>query len=116
MSLENQLFGDSYPQIKRNPQIMLQIQYFLSAPQGFNLEEATRPAAPQTSLVRPRRRRLRLYLVGSQADTQSAIVSLHHLGYAEQFEWSPVVEIPEGGLLVRPDAGDVLRYLQRYPA
>jgi hypothetical protein len=95
---------------------MLQIQYFLSAPQGFNLEGPTPPAAPQIPLVRPRRRRLRLYLVGSQADTQSAIASLHHLGYAEQFEWSHAIEIPEGGLLVRPDPGDVLRYLQRYPS
>jgi hypothetical protein len=90
---------------------MLQIQYFLSSPYG----EATQPAALQMPLVQPRRRRLRLYLVGSSADTQSAIASLHHLGYAEQFEWSPVIEIPENGILVRPDPGDVLRYLQRYP-
>jgi hypothetical protein len=91
---------------------MLQIQYFLSSPYA----EATQPAALQIPQVRPRRRRLRLYLVGSEADTRGAITSLHHLGYAEQFEWSPVVEIPEGGLLVRPDPGDVLRYLQRYPS
>ena len=70
---------------------MLQIQYFLSSP----YPEMTQPAALQTPLVQPRRRRLRLYLVGSEADTRSAIVSLHHLGYAEQFEWSPVVEIPK---------------------
>jgi hypothetical protein len=90
---------------------MLQIQYFLSSPYS----EMTQPAALQPPLVRPRRRRLRLYLVGSEGDTRGAIASLHHLGYAEQFEWSPVIEIPEGGLLVRPDPGDVLRYLQRYP-
>jgi hypothetical protein len=95
---------------------MLQIQYFLSSSQAFTLGEATQPAAPQIPLVQPRRRRLRLYLVGSEADTQSAIASLHHLGYAEQFEWSQVIHIPENGLLVRPDPGDVLRYLQRYPS
>ncbi|MBD0269039.1 MAG: hypothetical protein ICV77_12190 [Cyanobacteria bacterium Co-bin8] len=90
---------------------MLQIQYFLSS----TCTEATQPAALQIPLVQPRRRRLRLYLVGSNADTQSAIASLHHLGYAEQFEWSHVIEIPENGLFVQPDPGDVLRYLQRYP-
>ncbi|MBD2257704.1 hypothetical protein [Pseudanabaena sp. FACHB-2040] len=104
---------------------MLQIQYFLSAPQAFTWQEATQPAASQIPLVQPRRRRLRLYLVGSDGDTRGAMVkdrppraiaSLHHLGYAEQFEWSHVVDIPEGGLLVRPDPGDVLRYLQRYPS
>jgi hypothetical protein len=91
---------------------MLKIQYFLSCP----CPEMTQPAALQTPLVQPRRRRLRLYLVGSEADTRGAIASLHNLGYAEQFEWSPVIKISEGGLLVRPDPGDVLRYLQRYPA
>ena len=95
---------------------MLQIQYFLSSPQAFTLAETTPPAAPQIPLVQPRRRRPRLYLVGSEANTQSAIASLHHLGYAEQFEWSPVIQIPENGLVVRPDPGDVLRYLQRYPS
>ncbi|MBD2259520.1 hypothetical protein [Pseudanabaena sp. FACHB-2040] len=95
---------------------MLQIQYFLSPPYGSSLGEAAQPAAPQIPLVQSRRQRLRLYLVGSEADTRGAIASLHHLGYAEQFEWSHVINIPEGGLLVRPDPGDVLRYLQRHPS
>ncbi|MBD0270047.1 MAG: hypothetical protein ICV77_17355, partial [Cyanobacteria bacterium Co-bin8] len=92
---------------------MLQIQYFLSSPQTFTLGAAAQPAVPQIPSVQPRRRRLRLYLVGSEWDTRGAIASLHHLGYAEQFEWSRVIEIPENGLLVQPDPGDVLRYLQR---
>jgi hypothetical protein len=91
---------------------MLQIQYFLSSPHA----ETAQPAALKIPLVQPRRRRLRLYLIGSDADTRSAIASLHHLGYAEQFEWSPVIDIPENGLFIQPDPGDVLRYLQRYPA
>ncbi|HEY9879717.1 MAG TPA: hypothetical protein V6D29_14760 [Leptolyngbyaceae cyanobacterium] len=89
---------------------MLQIQYFLPTP----LEASAQPPAPVTPTVQPGRRRLRLYLVGSEADTHSAIDSLHMLGYAERFEWSRVITIPENGLLVRPDSGDVLRYLQRY--
>ena len=89
---------------------MLQIQYFLPTALG----ESAQPPAPVTPTVQPRRRRLRLYLVGSEADTRSAIDSLHVLGYAERFEWSQVITIPENGVLIRPDSSDVLRYLQRY--
>ncbi|MBD2256288.1 hypothetical protein [Pseudanabaena sp. FACHB-2040] len=89
---------------------MLQIQYFL--PSSF--VEAAQPPVPVTPTAQPRRRRLRLYLVGSEADTQSAIDSLHILGYAERIEWSRVIDIPENGLLIRPDPNDKLRYLQRY--
>ncbi|MBD0269638.1 MAG: hypothetical protein ICV77_15260 [Cyanobacteria bacterium Co-bin8] len=89
---------------------MLQIQYFLPSPLG----EAAQPPAPIEPPAQPRRKRLRLYLVGSQADTQSAIDTLHVLGYAERFEWSRVITLPENGLLIHPDPNDVLRYLQRY--
>ncbi|HEY9736439.1 MAG TPA: hypothetical protein V6D06_09155 [Trichocoleus sp.] len=88
---------------------MLQIQYFLSAP-----SESAQPPASVNLTVQPRRRRLRLYLVGSEADTQSAVDSLHILGYAERFEWSRVITLPDNGLVIRPDPGNVLRYLQRY--
>ncbi|HEY9878461.1 MAG TPA: hypothetical protein V6D29_08395 [Leptolyngbyaceae cyanobacterium] len=89
---------------------MLQIQYFLPSP----LVEGAQPPASVHPPEQLRRRRLRLYLVGSEADTQGAIDSLHLLGYAERFEWSRVISIPENGLVIRPDPGDVLRYLQRY--
>ncbi|HEY9876942.1 MAG TPA: hypothetical protein V6D29_00740 [Leptolyngbyaceae cyanobacterium] len=89
---------------------MLQIQYFLSSP----LTETAQPPATVNPTVQPGRRRLRLYLVGSDVDTQSVIDSLHILGYAERFEWSRVIAIPENGVVIRPDPGDVLRYLQRY--
>ncbi|HEY9764712.1 MAG TPA: hypothetical protein V6D07_19445 [Trichocoleus sp.] len=89
---------------------MLQIQYFLPSP----LVEGAQPPTSVNPTEQLRRRRLRLYLVGSEADTQGAIDSLHLLDYAERFEWSRVITIPENGLLIRPDPGDVLRYLQRY--
>jgi hypothetical protein len=89
---------------------MLQIQYFLPSPLG----EAALPPASVNPTGQPRRRRLRLYLVGSEADVQSAIDTLHVLSYAERFEWSQAIPIPENGVLIRPDADDVLRYLQRY--
>ncbi|HEY9881053.1 MAG TPA: hypothetical protein V6D29_21515 [Leptolyngbyaceae cyanobacterium] len=89
---------------------MLQIQYFLPSP----LVEGALPPVSVNPTAQPRRSRLRLYLVGSEADTQGAIDNLHLLGYAERFEWSRVISIPENGLVIRPDSGDVLRYLQRY--
>lgn len=58
-------------------------------------------------------RRLRHYLIGTPADTQHAIDRLHRLGYLERISWSPAIDIPENGVVIRPDRGDVLRYSQR---
>jgi hypothetical protein len=89
---------------------MLQIQYFLpSSSMG-----AAQPPAPANPAGRARRRRLRLYLVGSEADARHAIDRLHLLGFAERFEWSQRIDIPENGLFIYPDPGDGLHYLQRY--
>ena len=87
---------------------MLQIKYVLPSAM------AVLPLLPENPPEQPRRRRLRLYLVGSKEDTQRAIDHLHLLGYAERIEWSRVIAIPENGLVIRPDPGDVLRYLQRF--
>ena len=48
--------------------------------------ELAQPPLPDGGPTQPERRRLRLYLVGSQEDTQSAIDCLHVLGYAKRFE------------------------------
>ena len=37
---------------------------------------------------------------------------LHLLGYLERISWSPAIDIPASGLLIRPDGGDILRYSQ----
>ena len=87
---------------------MLQIKYVL--PSAMAAQSLLLENPPE----QPRRRRLRLYLVGSKEDTQRAIDHLHLLGYAEHIEWSRVIAIPENGLVIRPDPGDVLRYLQRF--
>jgi hypothetical protein len=58
-------------------------------------------------------RRLRHYLIGTPDDTQHAIDRLHLLGYLERISWSHAIDIPENGLIIRPDSGDVLRYSQR---
>ena len=89
---------------------MLTIQYVLPSP----VVEAAQPLWPENESEPPRRRRLRLYLVGSPDDTQHTIDHLHIRGCIDRAEWSREIGIPEGGILIRPDEGDVLRYLQRY--
>lgn len=89
---------------------MLTIQYVTP----LSTTEAAQPPLSESSSKKPRRRRLRLYLVGSREDTQRAIDHLHVLGYADRIEWSQVIPIPDNGVIIRPDPGDVLRYLQRY--
>ena len=89
---------------------MLTIKYVLPCP----LIEAAQPSLPENPSQPPRRRRLRLYLVGSPEDTQDTIDYLHIRGCVDRAEWSHEIGIPDGGILIRPDAGDVLRYLQRY--
>jgi len=96
---------------------MLRIQYVWSSP----ISEEAQFSLPPLTCELPRRRRLRLYLVGSPADTQHEVDSrrdrfanrLHLLHYAERFEWSRAVPLAENGILIQPDAGEVLRYLQR---
>ena len=89
---------------------MLTIQYVLPSP----LVEAAQPSLSEKESEPPRRRRLRLYLVGSKDDVQHTVDHLHLRGCIDRDEWSREIEVPEGGLLIRPDPGDVLRYLQRY--
>ncbi|GAB4437186.1 MAG: hypothetical protein OHK0035_25020 [Cyanobacteria bacterium J069] len=88
---------------------MLHIQYVWSSP----ISETTEFSLPPLTCELPRRRRLRHYLVGSAEDTQLAIDRLHLAHFAERIEWSRPVQVAENGILIRPDAGDVLRYMQR---
>jgi hypothetical protein len=86
---------------------MLQTQsFFLPYPQGVS-------QTPLPTIPVVRHRCLRHYLVGSPDDTQQAIDRLHLLGYLERISWSHAIDIPESGLIIRPDRGDILRYSQR---
>ena len=89
---------------------MLTVQFVLPSP----LAEAAQTVLPEKESEPPRRRRLRLYLVGAEDDVQHTVDHLHLRGCIDRGEWSREIEVPEGGLLIRPDPGDVLRYLQRY--
>jgi hypothetical protein len=88
---------------------MLTIQYTWSSP----LSEEAQFSLPPLTCELPPRRGLRHYLVGTPEDTQLAVDRLHLLHYAERFEWTRPLHFPENGILIQPDAGDVLRYLQR---
>jgi len=88
---------------------MLKIEYRLPP---FSLKAA--PAAVNDTATRGARRRcLRHYLVGSKEDTQRVIDRLYLLGYLDRLDWSDVIDIPENGIVIRPDPGDVLRYTER---
>ncbi|MBD1874062.1 hypothetical protein H6F75_11245 [Nodosilinea sp. FACHB-131] len=88
---------------------MLQAQSFLPP----YIQGAAQTPLPTIPLAVVSHRRLRHYLVGSPDDTQHAIDRLHLLGYLERVSWSHAIDIPENGLIIRPDVGDVLRYSQR---
>ncbi|GAB4477791.1 MAG: hypothetical protein OHK0037_39760 [Elainellaceae cyanobacterium] len=88
---------------------MLPIQYVWSSP----VSEATQFLLPPLTCELPHRRRLRHYIVGLPEDAQMAIDRLHLLRYAERFEWTRAVQIPQNGIVINSRPGEVLRYLHR---
>jgi hypothetical protein len=60
------------------------------------------------------RERLQHIIIGSEAGVQGAINYLHLLRYAERLEWSRLFAVPEAGLLIVPQPGEVFSYLLRY--
>ena len=97
---------------------MIYIPSFASS--AFN--ETSDPVLPSVPIVlsapdpRPGRELLRHILLGSRDGVDEAVKQLHLLRYAEQFEWSRAIAIPETGILITPNQGDVLRYLVRWRA
>jgi hypothetical protein len=66
------------------------------------------------SEAQPGRERLQPLVIGSPNGVRGAINHLHLLRYAEQREWSRLVTIPESGILITPEQGEVFSYLLRY--
>jgi hypothetical protein len=64
--------------------------------------------------AQPERERLRHLILGSAGGVRSTIHTLHVLRYADQSIWSPLFTIPESGILLTPDQGEVFSYLLRY--
>jgi hypothetical protein len=62
----------------------------------------------------PRPERLRHFVIGSPEGVQGAINHLHLLNYTERLEWSRLFTIPDSGILITPEQGEVFSYLLRH--
>ena len=79
-------------------------------------EPTAEPIALNTPKPREGREPLRHLLLGSEAGVNEAVQRMQVLKYAEQFLWSREIEVPEKGILITPNQGEVLRYLVRWRA
>ena len=71
------------------------------------------PLRLATPSCQPGRERLRHLVIGSPEGVQGAINHLHLLQYAERLEWSRQFAIPESGILITPEQGEVFSLLLR---
>ncbi|NJN87949.1 MAG: hypothetical protein HC881_18700 [Leptolyngbyaceae cyanobacterium SL_7_1] len=60
-----------------------------------SMEEAIVPQPPD-----PERERLQVFIIGSREGVMETIYSLHHRGFAEVNDWSPLLPVPESGELM----------------
>ncbi|MEM1279046.1 MAG: hypothetical protein AAF892_11160 [Cyanobacteria bacterium P01_D01_bin.71] len=74
---------------------------------------ATSPLLLANPPAQPERERLLHLVMGSPAGVRSAIHTLHVLQYAEQATWSQAIAIPESGILITPEQGEVFSLLRR---
>ena len=79
----------------------------LQEPRGFSPMKLANPAA------QPGRERLRHLIIGSPAGVRAEIKVLHVLTYAEQHLWSELITVPESGVVISPEQGQVFSYLVR---
>ena len=91
---------------------MIYIPYLESAAS----EPEAEPIALDTPKPREGREPLRHLVLGSQAGVEEAVKRMQVLNYAEQFLWSREIEVPETGILITPNQGEVLRCLVRWRA
>ena len=67
-----------------------------------------------TPSPQPGRERLRHLVIGSPDGVQSTLHQLHVLNYADQATWSQLITIPDSGIVITPEQGEVFSYLLRY--
>ena len=111
MSGAAEFLGVSYPFCKSQEEIPVIYVPSLESPAPCEAREPIVLSAPKP---RPGREPLRHILLGSREGVDEAVQRLHVLKYAEQFEWSRAIAVPENGLLITPNQGEVLRYLVRW--
>jgi hypothetical protein len=90
---------------------MLCLPYLLSSAQPG---EATSPLILASPPVQPGREPLRHIIIGSPEGVRGAINHLHLLRYAEQLQWSKLFTIPEPGIVISRQQGEVFSYLLRH--
>jgi hypothetical protein len=83
---------------------------FVSGTGGLEGSRCLSPRCLETPNTQPGRERLRHLVIGSPEGVRGAINHLHFLRYAEQREWSRLVTIPESGILITPEQGEVFSY------
>ncbi|MEB3233698.1 MAG: hypothetical protein VKJ64_22005 [Leptolyngbyaceae bacterium] len=62
----------------------------------------------------PDREPVRLLLIGSRQGVNSIIHVLHHLRFAEVFEWSQALDAPDLSKPLHIPSGEVMRVLTKY--
>ena len=75
---------------------------------------ATSPLLLTNPGSEPGREPLRHLVMGSPKGVQGTIHQLHALRYADQLHWSKLLTIPESGIVITPQQGEVFSYLLRY--
>ena len=75
--------------------------------------EAIEPVRLANPAAQPGREALRHLVIGSPDSVRTTIHMLHVLRYAEQATWSQLLTIPESGILITPEQGQVMSYLIR---
>jgi hypothetical protein len=74
--------------------------------------QATQPLLIRSTSAAGHERLLHL-VIGSPDGVRSVIHALHRLHYTEQGNWTPQLTIPDSGLTVLPQPGEVFSLLQR---
>jgi hypothetical protein len=89
---------------------MLCLPYLLSSARRG---EATSPLLLANPETQSGRERLRHLVIGSPEGVRATIHTLHVLNYAEQATWSQLMTIPQSGILITPEQGEVFSILRR---
>ncbi|MEM7063792.1 MAG: hypothetical protein AAF572_11580 [Cyanobacteria bacterium P01_B01_bin.77] len=69
--------------------------------------------SPDLSFAQPPGEIVRVILLGSPGGIHQTRHLLHNLNYVEVNQWSPLIEIPEGNLVIRSDQGEQMSIVVR---
>ncbi|MEB3358214.1 MAG: hypothetical protein VKK04_15930 [Synechococcales bacterium] len=90
---------------------MVYIPYFLAS--GGNTPQPDSPLLLPNPKAEPGEEVLRHILLGPPAIVQRTIHLLYLLNYVEPGLWSPLIKVPQRGILITPPQGEAMSYLIR---